>query len=213
MTSSYAFENNDFFHFCHLILEQITVDSCVFLNIRSSIIRGWSWLYFRVFTSKFVCISAHLGLSVLGLHHYDHHSRSGNVCPPHRWHIWHSSCCSLLLCWWRCSVGPACKSGLLSFTSSPMPLRKSGRWANPSTFGFCTPLLEVSWALVMKIDRSRVGEIDNPDPDLHSTGRVFRGKSLIPILSPCQILFTGCCSLKAVVFEDIWMCLSLSDSV
>lgn len=144
------------FHFCHLILEQKTVDSCVFLNIRSSIIRGWSWLHFRVFTSKFVCISAHLGLSVLGLLHYDCHSCPGIVCPPHRWHIWHSSCCSLSLCWWRCSVSPACKNGLLSFTSSPMPLRKSGRWAIASTFGFYTPLREASWALVMKIDRSRV---------------------------------------------------------
>lgn len=57
------------------------------------------------------------------------------------------------------------------------------------------------------------GEIDNPDPDLHTTGRVFGGKSRIPILSPCQILFTGCCPLKAVVFEDIWVCLSLSDAV
>lgn len=50
------------------------------------------------------------------------------MCVPHRWLIWHSSCCSLTQCWWRCSQNPSCKSGLSSFTSSPMPSRRSERW-------------------------------------------------------------------------------------
>lgn len=50
------------------------------------------------------------------------------MCVPHRWLIWHSSCCSLTQCWWRCSPNPACTNGLSSSTSSPMLLRRSGRW-------------------------------------------------------------------------------------
>lgn len=46
---------------------------------------------------------------------------------PLRWRIWRSSCCSLTLCWWRCSRSPACKSGLSSFTSSPTRWRRPGR--------------------------------------------------------------------------------------
>lgn len=87
-----------------------------------------------------------LHLRLLGVLYACSHSRLGNVCPPHRWRIWHSSCCSLTPCWWRCSPSPARRSGLLAFTSSPMLLRRSGGWVLPSTFIFhiCPRLLQVS---------------------------------------------------------------------
>lgn len=53
------------------------------------------------------------------------------------------------------------------------------------------------------------GEKDDADPDLLAAGRLFKGKSLIVIFSPGQVLSAGCCSLKAVVFEDILVYLSV----
>lgn len=160
-------------------------------------------------TLKFLCVSLLGCLCLLGILHYDSHSCPGNVCPPHRWHIWHSSCCSLTLYWWKCSPSPACKSGLWSFISSPMPLRKSGRWVMPSTFVFY-PTAKRCFGFSMKTDRRVKGgdETGNADPNLLSTGRGFRGRSLISTLTPCQRL-NWCCTLKAVVFEDVLVCLSV----
>lgn len=47
------------------------------------------------------------------------------------------------------------------------------------------------------------------DPDLHAAGRVFRGKSLLSALYPCRILPASCCFLKAVIFKDVLVCLSV----
>lgn len=186
------------------------IENCTFLYFPWNQVLRKRKLYFHVIMLKFLCVSAWLGLCLLGILHYDSHSCPGNVCPPHRWHIWHSSCCSLTLCWWRCSPSPACKSGLLSFISSPMPLRRSGRWVVPSTFVFSTSRKRC-FGLVMKTDRYSKGggETGNADPDFLGIERVFRGRSLISTLNPCQRLTAGCCSLKAVIFKDVQVCLSV----
>lgn len=186
------------------------IENCTFSYFPwNQVMSNWK-LYFHVITLKFLCVFAWLSLCLLGVLHYDAHSCPGNVCPPHRWHIWHSSCCSLTLCWWRCSPSPACKSGLLSFISSPMPLRKSGRWVVPSIFVFSTSRKR-RFGLMMKMDRwvKGGGETGNADPDLPAIGRVFRGKFLISTLNSCQRLSAGRCSLKAVTFQDVPVCLSV----
>lgn len=149
---------------------------------------GGSPSYIAVLWRRRSCVFLPGCLSLLGLLRYDSHSHPGNVCPPPRWHIWRSSCCSLTLCWWKCSPSPPCKSGSLSFISSPMPLRKSGRWVTPSTFVFTSA--RRCLGLIMKTGRwvkSR-GETGNANPNLLATGRVFRGTSWSSALTPCHIL-------------------------
>lgn len=79
----------------------------------------------------------------------------------------------------------------------------------PSTFVFY-PTAKRCFGFSMKTDRRVKGgdETGNADPNLLSTGRGFRGRSLISTLTPCQRL-NWCCTLKAVVFEDVLVCLSV----
>lgn len=92
------------------------------------------------------------------------------------------------------------------FTNAIEKVREVSR---ASTFVFYTPAKRCCGFAVNMDGRVKGGdETGNADPNLLATGRGFRGRSLISTLTPCPRL-NWCCALKAVVFEDVLVCLSV----